>query len=77
MALGINSLLEFNESLNLALVAPEILWGVVGPFAIVEIDMSFAKAGKLTEELVLLDEPVIDQGTELRVRVGSLEYSAW
>lgn len=56
-------------------MAPEILWGVVGPFAIVEIDVSFAEAGNLTEELVLLNEPAIDQGTELGVRVGSLEYS--
>lgn len=76
MALGVNSLLEFDKSLDLALVAPEILWGVVGPFSIVEIDVSFAEAGNLTEELVLLNEPAIDQGAELGVRVGSLEYSA-
>lgn len=75
-ALGVNPLLEFNESLNLALVAPEIFWGVVRPLAIVEIDVSLAEAGHLTEKLVLLDEPAINQGTEVGVGVGSLKYSA-
>lgn len=76
MALGINPLLEFNESLNLALVAPEIFWGVVRPLAIVEIDVSLAETGNLIEGLVLLDEPAIYQDAEVGVGVGSLKYSA-
>lgn len=73
--LGINSPLQFNELLNLALVAPETLMRVIKSFAIVEIDMSLTETGGLVEELLLLDEPVVDQGAELGIGVGSLKYS--
>lgn len=48
---------------------------VIEPFAIVEIDVFLTETGGLVEELLLLYEPVVDQGAELGIGVGSFKYS--
>lgn len=75
MALRINPPLELNKSLDLALVAPEILRHVVVSLAIVGIDMFLIETGKLIEVLLLLNEPVVDEDTELGVEVSGLKDS--
>lgn len=75
MTLGINFLLQFNEFSNLALVTPEILRRIIESLSIVEINMSLAETGYLIEELLLFDEPVVDQGVKLGISIGSLKYS--
>lgn len=73
--LGINFVLQFNEFLDLALMAPEILRRVMEPFAIVEIHVSLTETGGQVKDLLLIDEPIVDQGAELGIGVGSLKYS--
>lgn len=75
MTLGVDFPFQFNEFSNLALVTPEILRRIIESLSIVEINMSLAEASYLIEELLLFDEPVVDQGAKLGISIGSLKYS--
>lgn len=75
VAIRINSLLQPDKSLNLALVAPIVLGSIVRPLAIVLIDVLLVVTGDPVEELLVLNEPIIDQSAIVSVEVSGLEDS--
>lgn len=75
VAIRINSLLQPDKSLNLALVAPIVFGSIVRPLAIVLIDVLLVVTGDPVEELLVLNEPIIDQSAIVSVEVSGLEDS--
>lgn len=76
VAIRINPLLQLDKSLDLTLRAPVVLRRVVRSLAVVLIDVFLVVAGKRIEELLLLNEPVIDQSVEAGIEVCGLKDSA-